>query len=245
MKKLLKDHVLSYIFIFTIYLSILVQSLAATFNIYVLSDHLSEKQKNEFSILADMLMAGLFIQIIEGSFYVWLVNKYDVVKNITPYRYYDWCITTPTMLTIFVVFLCFINKRELIPNNSRFTDTNKETLLSIIYQERYILSLIMLLNAAMLLFGYMGEMKIIWKPLAVLVGFIPFVMYFSIIYYQYAIYTQRGKILFWVLLSIWSLYGFSALLPYFLKNICYNILDLCSKNFFEFYLGYILYYGVL
>jgi hypothetical protein len=229
----------------TIYLSILVQSLAATFNIYVLSDHLSEKQKNEFSILADMLMAGLFIQIIEGSFYVWLVNKYDVVKNITPYRYYDWCITTPTMLTIFVVFLCFINKRELIPNNSRFTDTNKETLLSIIYQERYILSLIMLLNAAMLLFGYMGEMKIIWKPLAVLVGFIPFVMYFSIIYYQYAIYTQRGKILFWVLLSIWSLYGFSALLPYFLKNICYNILDLCSKNFFEFYLGYILYYGVL
>jgi len=245
MKKLLKSNVLSYIFIFTIYLSVLVQCVAAIFNIYVVSYHLPEKQKDEFLILVNMLVAGLFIQLIEGGFYLWLINKYDAVKNVTPYRYYDWFITTPTMLTIFVVFLCFINNRELVPNNSKFSDRNKETLISIIYQERYILSIIVLLNVAMLFFGYMGEMKIIWKPLAVVIGFIPFIMYFNIIYYQYAIYTEKGKTLFWVLLSIWSLYGFSAFLPYFLKNICYNILDLCSKNFFEFYLGYILYYGIL
>jgi hypothetical protein len=81
--------------------------------------------------------------------------------------------------------------------------------------------------------------------LAIIAGFIPFLMYFAIIYYQYAIYTEKGKTLFWVLLTIWSLYGVSAFFPYFMKNICYNILDVFSKNFFEFYLGYILYYGVI
>jgi hypothetical protein len=233
-----KNTILFSIFTFTIYLSLLVQIIAGIFNISILIDHVSPEKKEEFRILLELLAGGLFVQIVEGIFYLWLVNRYKVIKDITVYRYYDWFITTPTMLVIFVIFLCFINNREL-------ATPYKQTSLSIIYEQRYILTGIILLNAVMLLLGYISERKLIWAPLAIIAGFIPFLMYFAIIYYQYAIYTEKGRTLFWILITIWGLYGVSAFFPYFMKNICYNILDVCSKNFFEFYLGYILYYGVI
>jgi len=38
----------------------------------------------------------------------------------------------------------------------------------------------------------------------------------------------------------WSLYGVAALLPYYIKNTFYNILDLFAKNFFGLFLSYII-----
>jgi bacteriorhodopsin len=35
-------------------------------------------------------------------------------------------------------------------------------------------------------------------------------------------------------------YGIVAILPYYLKNALYNILDLFAKNFFGIFLSYIL-----
>ena len=40
-----------------------------------------------------------------------------------------------------------------------------------------------------------------------------------------------GIVLFWFFSAIWSLYGVSALMPYYMKNIGYNILDIISKIF--------------
>jgi bacteriorhodopsin len=37
------------------------------------------------------------------------------------------------------------------------------------------------------------------------------------------------------------LYGIVAVLPYKIKNMCYNILDLFSKNFFGIFLSYLLF----
>jgi hypothetical protein len=234
-----KNTTLLSIFTVTIYASLLVQVIALVFNLSLLTYHLPEERTPDFRILLDLLVGGLLVQIIEGIFYVWLVYRYQAIKDITVYRYYDWFITTPTMLIIFVIFLCVINSREMV------TENTGSTTLSIIYGERYILTSILLLNVAMLLLGYIAERKLIWAPLAIIAGFIPFLIYFAIIYYQYAIYTEKGRTLFWFLVTIWGLYGVSAFLPYLFKNIGYNMLDLISKNFFELYLGYILYYGVI
>ena len=99
------------------------------------------------------------------------------------------------------------------------------------------LSIILLLNAVMLLFGYLGEINVISNMSAVGLGFIPFLSYFYIIYYKYAKYTTYGNALFWLFAVIWGLYVVAALSPYYPKNISYNILDIFSKNFFEIFIG--------
>ena len=104
------------------------------------------------------------------------------------------------------------------------------------------LGLLLFLNVLMLFFGYLGEMGVLSIPVSVLFGFVPFVVYFYLIYEYFAKFTELGTILFWVFSGIWSLYGFSALLPYYEKNISYNVLDIVSKNFFELFLGFKLLY---
>jgi len=68
-------------------------------------------------------------------------------------------------------------------------------------------------------------------------GFIPFLIYYYIIYEKYAL-TNDGLTMFFYFLFFWSLYGLVAVLPYKLNIMCYNILDLFAKNFFGIYLYY-------
>ena len=89
----------------------------------------------------------------------------------------------------------------------------------------------MALNFLMLVFGYLGELKMLDKYTTVFYKFIPFFIYFYFIYDKYVKYTENGKILFTIFALIWSFYGLSALLPYLWKNISYNILIILSKNF--------------
>jgi bacteriorhodopsin len=84
-------------------------------------------------------------------------------------------------------------------------------------------------------------------------GFIPFLMYYVIIYNSYvkdevlvknnvSIEKKKEiKLLFWYFFLVWSMYGFSALLPYTKKNISYNVLDIFSKNFFGLFLAWKVY----
>lgn len=94
----------------------------------------------------------------------------------------------------------------------------------------------------MLLFGYLGETKVIPILLGVGLGFIPFLIYYYIIYKQYAVLsTDTGIKMFYYFFIFWSLYGIVAVLPYKLKNMGYNILDLFAKNFFGLFLAYLLF----
>jgi hypothetical protein len=95
----------------------------------------------------------------------------------------------------------------------------------------------------MLLFGYLGEMKIIPVLLGVFLGFIPFLIYYYIIYVNYVNQKESGNLLFWYFFFFWSLYGVAAVLPYYIKNSFYNILDLFAKNFFGIFLSYIIFSG--
>jgi bacteriorhodopsin len=180
-------------------------------------------------IIKQLMILDLFVQLLEGTFYVWLSYNFKV-SNITPKRYIDWMITTPTMLITLILYLLYLNTEnktqlnffQMLKNNSN------------------VIVPVLCLNWVMLLFGYLSEIKYIPVLLGVGLGFVPFLMYYYIIYVHYV--TQYTTI-FWYFFFFWALYGVVALLPYYLKNACYNILDLFSKNFFGLFLSYLIISG--
>jgi bacteriorhodopsin len=93
----------------------------------------------------------------------------------------------------------------------------------------------------MLLFGYLGETSAIPLLLGVSLGFIPFLIYYYIIYKKYATLSSDGLKIYFYFFIFWSLYGIAAILPYKTKNMFYNILDLFSKNFFGLFLTYLIF----
>jgi hypothetical protein len=186
-----------------------------------------------FKIINELLIMELIVQMIEFGFYIWMVLNFNVIKNITPFRYYDWMITTPTMLITFMFYLKFLsNQEENIKSDSFLTELKREW--------KLVLNVI-LLNWAMLISGYLGEQNIFSYLTTTLVGFVPFLLMFYIIYNNFAIHSKQGQKIFWYFSGVWAIYGIAALLPYKIKNSMYNILDLFAKNFFGLFLAYVLY----
>jgi hypothetical protein len=206
----------------TIYASLIIQIVTGTLDLYVVFT--APESSDPF--LKKLLWVELIVQAIEGTFYVWLATSAHSISNITPNRYFDWAFSTPTMLFTFISYLIHLQS----PQTSLYQvfQNNASVILSSIG-----------LNAAMLIFGYLGEIKILTEPTAVFLGFIPFIIYFSMIYYYYVLYSEKSTIIFWLFSGIWLLYGVAALAPYYIKNISYNILDLFSKNFFGLFLAYL------
>ena len=192
------------------------------------------KVPSAFFIIKQLLILEVIVQVIEGSFYVYWFKNFKTISNITPKRYLDWAITTPTMLLTLVFYLIFLKYKE---NNI----TYNLNFFELFNQEFSTLIIIFLLNGLMLLFGYLGEINVIPVLLGVLLGFIPFFIYYYIIYTKYATLSNDGLNIFYYFLIVWSLYGIVAVLPYKIKNMCYNILDLFSKNFFGIFLSYLLF----
>jgi len=186
-----------------------------------------------FMLLHELLIMEFIVQAIEFSFYIWMVYNFNVIKNITPIRYYDWMITTPTMLITFIFYLKFLADRE--------QNRKSESFLTEIKNNWKVVLNVILLNWAMLLSGYLGEQHLFSHLVTTLVGFMPFLLMFYIIYKNFAIHTLQGQKIFWYFSGVWAIYGIAALLPYKIKNSMYNILDLFAKNFFGLFLAYILY----
>jgi len=184
--------------------------------------------------LQQMLLLEVIVQFIEGFFYIYWFYNFTTILNVTPKRYFDWAFSTPTMLTTLIFYLIFLKNKE--DNTEKELDYFK-----VFGQEFSTLIKIFILNWLMLLFGYLGEIKIIPVLLGVALGFIPFFIYYYIIYKKYALLSKDGHKIFFYFLIVWSLYGVVAVLPYKIKNICYNILDLFSKNFFGLFLSYLLF----
>ena len=189
----------------------------------------------EFNIIRQLLFLEITVQAIEGLFYVWLLSNFISVTNVTPKRYIDWTITTPTMLVTLIFYLIFLERRE------KKQDTTGLSFIDLAIENGNTISNIFILIWAMLFFGYLGEMNILSTLSGVLLGFVPFLLYYYIIYQKYAVESSSTGIkIFWYFFIFWSLYGVVALLPYYLKNGLYNILDLFAKNFFGIFLSYII-----
>ena len=223
---------MNYIY-FTAVVSLLIQSITGIIDFYAINLAIPAS----FSLIREILIMELGVQIIEFSFYAWLLKKFNTIKNITPLRYLDWMITTPTMLITFMLFLKFLqNQQENIKSASFFTE---------IKSQWQIFLKVVLLNAGMLFAGYLGEQNIFSYLTTTLVGFVPFLLMFYLIYTNFAVQTKQGQKIFWFFSGVWAIYGVAALMPYKIKNSLYNILDLFAKNFFGLYLAYVLYQNAI
>jgi bacteriorhodopsin len=195
------------------------------------------------ALIKQLLGLELAVQAVEGAFYAWLYYNIDRVKNITPKRYADWAITTPTMLVTLVAYIIYLNSDK---GDGKGDDSL--SLLQILRENAVPIAHILVLNWLMLLFGYLGEVGVIPLVAGVALGFAPFIAYFYIIYERFIhnandapiVINSASMKIYAYFLVFWSLYGIVAVLPYALKNTIYNVLDLFSKNFFGLFLSFLI-----
>ena len=203
--------------------SLTMQFIAILIDIWGLQLKLDPKHQ----ILRELLQLEIIVQIVEFIFYMWLLRNLHRFNNITPFRYIDWMITTPTMLIQLMTFLHY----DIYSSTSDFITKYKKDVYRVI-----------VLNWTMMIIGYLGETKQISMDIASIAGFVPFTMYFHLIYtkfvpkqsFSYQDTVKRS--LFFYYLIVWSLYGVVSFLPYILKNSTYNILDVFAKNVYGLFL---------
>ena len=220
----------------TVYISLLVQLLTGIVGVHGLVIPLSKEDQ----ILREVLIMEMVVQLIEFIFYLWLAYGLFSYKrskkpdfplfDVTKRRYIDWFITTPTMLLSMVIFLQYLKITQKKDNEKEvsfgeFIETHKKTI-----------GLIVLSNAMMLFFGYLVENGKMEKYTGIGIGFIFLLISFGLMYKEFAQHTEEGKILFFFMFFIWSLYGVAAIFPFYVKNISYNVLDIFAKNFFGLFL---------
>lgn len=211
---------------YTAYISLFIQFITTLIDVWGLKLPIPESA----NIFRQLLIIELIVQVIEFVFYIWMTFNIENKENITIYRYFDWFITTPSML---ITLMAYLDSSEDITSVFQFI-------------QRYLLVVVsvLVLNWIMLGFGLIGELGWIEEKKAVMLGFIPFVLYYFIIFKTFIenkniSKDQRNVYIYFVF--IWSLYGVAALMPYQIKNAMYNILDLFAKNFFGLFLVYLLY----
>jgi len=208
----------------SIVLSLIIQFIVLFIDVFALNIEIPPEKR----LFNQLLKVEIFVQIIEIIFYIWLFFYFSQIDNITPKRYYDWFLTTPTMLITLIAYINTQDESDLYG----FIKNNKNILIKVVSA-----------NTIMLLFGLLGEYNIINYNSAIILGFIPFLYYFYIIYENYIKdkeTTSDKKGLYIFFFVVWSLYGVAAFLPYVLKNTAYNILDLFAKNLFGLFLVYII-----
>jgi len=145
------------------YFSLIIQFIVAIINIYGLNINVP----NDKMIFKDILKLEFFIQIIEFIFYSWMIINFNLIQNITPYRYFDWFITTPTMLITLTSFL---------------SSENNSSLKEYLGKNKMFIAKMIILNILMLLFGLAGELNYMDYNTAIIAGFLPFIYYFKMMF---------------------------------------------------------------
>lgn len=185
-------------------------------------------------IIREILTLETIVQFVELFFYVYFLKSMATraLPEMASIRYFDWLITTPTMLLTTIMYFKY---QENLENNIEerlhfwdFLKKHKQNIITIV-----------VCNFLMLLFGYLGEIKAIDITSSIVLGFIFFGLTFYTIYKNYALKSETSTRLFYFILSIWSTYGIAAVLGPYHKNNMFNVLDIFAKNFFGLYLYYI------
>jgi bacteriorhodopsin len=206
--------------------SLIIQLVVGIVGFFAINVEVSTKEE----LLKDLLKVELFVQIIEFIFYVWLIYYLSgASQNITPFRYLDWAITTPTMLITLSAFLNHDGN-----TTSRLSDFLSDNTRSVIK--------IVLLNALMLVCGLLGEFGYLSQYISTGLGFIPFALNFKNIKDSFLPSSDdffKNAVFYWFVF-FWGLYGVFAAMSYTIKNTGYNILDIFAKNFFGLFLAYVI-----
>jgi bacteriorhodopsin len=135
------------------------------------------------------------------------------IEKINNMRYSDWIISTPLMLLVLCLVLGYENNIGV-----HFLS----------------FALILFFNFLMLGFGYVGEIDLLNRTLANFIGFIFFFLTYGTIWKLFMTgskVTKQSKIIFFLYLGLWSLYGVFYQTNEKTKMIGYNTLDLLAKAF--------------
>ena len=156
------------------------------------------------------------ISVIAAFFYGKFVKDLDKgidYKKINETRYVDWAITTPIMLLVLVLAFLFNNKEGAFSFS------------------KYLV--ILVLNYAMLGFGYVGELGLMDRVTSNGLGFVAFAGMYYYIYQNYIKGRNNNDnfLLYSLFLFLWALYGVFYFFDSVSRNIGYNVLDLFSKCF--------------
>lgn len=183
------------------------------------------------NIIKQIFILEYIVQIIEAAMYIWL--SYSVINSATMVqrRYIDWVITTPIMLLTTILYM----KYNTIDSNEY-----PLRLYTVINDEKKNLFTIYGYNILMLICGLIGELYPSYSKLLILIGFYFFYCLFYTIYNKYVLDNIINTRLFIFITIIWGLYGIAALFSSHIKNVCYNILDIISKNFYEIYIFWVM-----
>ena len=205
-------------------ISLVIQFVVGVIDYIAINKEVSPKDE----ILKDLLKVELFVQIIEFIFYIWLLYYFSKVsRNITPFRYLDWSITTPLML---ITLSTYLNHDGTTASRlGDFLSNNRGSIIKIV-----------LLNATMLFFGLLGELGYLNPYTSTALGFIPFTLNFKYIKDTFLPSSEdkTKNLIFYWFVFFWGLYGVFAVMNHTYKNTGYNILDVFSKNFFGLFLAY-------
>lgn len=184
----------------------------------------------EHQILQEVLSVEMIVQIVELLFYIFIIIRLNL-DTLAATRYFDWVFTTPVMLITTIVYFKYEEFIERgLNKNLSFKEFINENISNI--------RIIVLCNFLMLLFGYLGEINVLDRYTASILGFIFFIAAFYTIYINYAINSQTGRRLFKILASVWTLYGIVYYFPPIYQNMSLNALDVVAKNFFGIFLYY-------
>jgi len=157
-------------------------------------------------------MYYLFTSNISQYFNTVQVPGTDINLNVVNIlRYNGWAITTPLML----IALCLVlSSSTKVPLNPILVFT------------------IILLDYIMLLLGYLGELGIMDRFAAMVLGFIPLIIIFYLIFSAFMINTINpfNYIIYFIYVIIWAGYGVAYILDDKTKNIVTNIFDGIAKG---------------
>jgi bacteriorhodopsin len=150
-----------------------------------------------------VLTLETFVSLVAGYIYYKFLINIESEKDVIPWRYLDWFITTPVLLLSLIIMVHGLD----IPWDLTI--------------------LVIVLNEFMLLFGLLGELNYISRISACIYGFICLVALLLIIYFWIGV--NENQAIYWFFVVLWSIYGFVYLLNDKIKFIIYNFLDVIAK----------------
>lgn len=205
-------------------LSLAVQTITGLLGIYGLTIPVAPKD----IILKQVLGLEMLVQAIEFIFYLGFLSVFNLA-DLTRKRYYDWFLSTPVMLFTISLYFYYVN----------FVDGDSDTnIVDFTRENAKEITGFVILNAFMLLFGFLAEIGIMNRGLAFVLGTGALMGSFGIIYKSYAKFSETTQNIFWIMFGLWAMYGLAFLMPPVAKNLGYTALDIFAKNFFGIFLYY-------
>ncbi len=183
-------------------------------------------------ILNQALTLEMVVQAIEFLFYTFFVTLLNL-ELLTSLRYFDWFLSTPTMLYTMAAYFIFESYRE------QQIETKEQITIEWVWKTyRNEIMIMLVANFLMLLLGLLGEYGILSRSTAFWTGTAAFLVSFSTLYKTFAANSKVATSIFIPVFAIWSGYGIAFLQDPITKNVAYNFLDIIAKNVFGLFLAY-------